>query len=591
MRLRHSEDQSQCGTQGQERVRRVIAERLVTTAYQPIVDLGRLEVAGREALARPSSESGYKNPGEFFDEIERVGLVWEGEKLTRDAAIAGFAGVPDGARLFLNASPAVFADDRLVADMMTSIARVPGLTPTRIVVEVTERSESSYTDVIVTRAEELRGLGFEIAADDVGAGTSGLNRIMAIRPNWIKLDRDLITGIDADRAKRNLVKFLVSFGRLSGVKVLAEGIEREDELAALMDLGIVYAQGFHLARPGPIDRGIEPKVRTWLGKRQVEMACGSLSDPRRVPLSRFARRATDLPASTLVSAAATILLRERAVTGFVLTAQGRIVGWCARETILRAAGDHRSFMAVESLASRETVIIEPEMPVADALESAASRVDAIGSDPLILASGGTLTGIVTLGDLLSAAATVVTEISCRISPVTGLPSRAKADEHMTALIRLAEHGGHAAFDAAMIDLRRFSEFNRRMGFELGDDLLRRVAGMIKRAMVPDGEAGSVVFVGHLGDDRFVVTAPAGQLRGRLDLLIAEFARTEAGLDFSGQHTNVFETPALRVLLLPSVFSRVAAVGDIHQMAERARRADRTESPEIQVVAEPVRKSA
>jgi EAL domain-containing protein (putative c-di-GMP-specific phosphodiesterase class I)/GGDEF domain-containing protein len=572
-------------------VTRLIERGLVTSVYQPIVDLQRMEVAGREALARPTAESGFKHAGELFDEIERVGLVWEGEKVTRDAAIAGFVGVPDGARLFLNASPAVIADDRLVADLMNSIARVPGLSPTRIVVEVTERSESSYTDAIVTRTEQLRGLGFEIAADDVGAGTSGLNRIMAIRPNWIKLDRDLITGIDADRAKRNMVKFLVSFGRLSGVKVLAEGIERQDELAALMDLGVVYAQGFHLARPGPVDRGIDPEVRVWLGHRQREMASGSLSDPRRVPLSRFARRATELPASTVVSAAATILLRERSVTGFVLTAQGRIVGWCGREAILRAAGDHRSFLAVETLASRQTVILEAEMPVAEALESAAARVDSIGSDPLILAGGGILTGIVTVGDLLSAAATVVTEIASRISPVTGLPSRASADEHMTALIRLAQHGGHAAFDAAMIDLRRFSEFNRRMGFGLGDDLLKRVAGMIKRTMVPEGETGSAVFVGHLGDDRFVVTAPAGGLREPLDRLMAEFERTECGAGFEVGEAGKRSGLGLRVLLLPEIFSRAASVGDVHRLAERVRAADRSEFAEVQVIVEPIRKSA
>lgn len=592
MRLRHSQDEPSVGAKELERVRRLIEGRLVASAYQPIVDLQRLEVAGREALARPMAESGYRHAGELFDEIERVGMVWEGEKVTRDVAIEGFASVPDGARLFLNTSPAVIADDRLVDDLMKSISRVPGLSPTRIVVEVTERSESSYTDVIVTRTEELRSLGFEIAADDVGAGTSGLNRIMAIRPNWIKLDRDLITGIDADRAKRNMVKFLVSFGRLSGVNVLAEGVERRDELAALMDLGVVYAQGFHLARPGGVDRGIEPDVRAWLGERRAQLAAGSLSDPRRVPLSRFARRSTELSASTLVSVAATQLLRERSVPGFVLTEPGRVVGWCGRDAILRAAGDHRSFMPVEAVASRETVIIDPEMPVAEALEAAASRVDAVGSDPLILATGGMVAGIVTVGDLLSAAATVVSEVAHRISPVTGLPSRAKADEHMMALIKLAEHGGHAVYDAAMIDLKRFSEFNRRMGFDLGDDLLKRLAGMIKRTMVPTGEVGGTVFVGHLGDDRFVITGPGGRLREPLERLVAEYVRSDAGSGFGcANDGSAVDGPTLRAILLPGVFSRVGSVGEVHRLAERARTADVDGPGGLQVVQEQVRRTA
>lgn len=592
MRLRHDQHEAGGDAPGLERLRRLLERRLVTSVYQPIVDLERLEVAGREALSRPSAESGYRHAGEFFDEIERLGRVWEGEKLTRDLAIEGFASVPDGARLFLNTSPEVIADDRLVDDLMKSIARVPGLSPTRIVVEVTERSETSYTDVIVTRTEELRSLGFEIAADDVGAGTSGLNRIMAIRPNWIKLDRDLITGIDADRAKRNMVKFLVSFGRLSGVKVLAEGVERRDELAALMDLGVVYAQGFHLARPGAIDRGIEPEVRRWLDDRRVEMTSGSLNDPRRVPLSRFARQAPELSASTPVSEAATRLLRERSVPGFVLTVPGRVLGWCGRDAILRAAGDHRSFLPVEAVASRDTVIIDPEMPVADALEAAASRVDATGSDPLILASGGTVAGIVTVGDLLSAAATVVSEVAHRVSPVTGLPSRARADEHMAALIKLSEFGGHAVYDAAMLDLRRFSEFNRRMGYDLGDDLLKRVAGMIKRAMVPTGDAGGVIFVGHLGDDRFLVTGPGGRLREPLERLVAEYRGSDAGSGFGcAEDGTVMEGPTLRAILLPGVFSRVKTVGEVHQMASRARGNGTDDGVGVQVVQDIVRKTA
>lgn len=567
--------------EGQERVRRLIEHTLVLPAYQPIVDLERIEVAGREALARPTAESGFRHAGDLFDDAERAGLSWDVERVTRRVAIEGFSGVTDAARLFINASPAVIADERITEELLAVVASAPGLTPTRVVVEVTERAEGGCSDLIVARSDELRKAGFEIAVDDVGAGTSGLNRIMAIRPNWIKLDRDLISGIDTDRAKRNLVRFLVSFGRLSDVKVIAEGIERRDELSALLDMGVVYAQGFHLARPGPVTQAIDADVTEWLGKRLGELACGRLSDPRRVPLSRFARAAEELDASTAVSAASASLLRDRRCPGYVLTSQGRIVGWCSRDAVLRAAGDHRSFLSVETLASRDALVIEPEMPVADALEAAASRVDSLGADPLILASGGKLTGVVTLGDLLSAAATAVAEVNTRTAPVTGLPTRAKADEHMTALIRLstaAAGGGSPQFDAAMVDLRRFSEFNRRMGFELGDDLLRRVAGMIRRAMLTEEGAVSHAFVGHLGDDRFVVTGPAGQIKAKLERLAAEFIASEAGTGFG--ESSASSAPSLRIVLMPSIFSRVAAVGEIHRLADQSRRTEREEEAGI-----------
>ena len=324
MRLGRGTEQGMDSRPEQARVRRLIEQGLVAPAYQPILDVQRLEVAGREALARPTEASGFRHPGELFDEAERVGLVWEAEQATREVAVAGFAGSRDGSRLFVNASPAVIADERLKVDLLRALSRAPGLSPSRVVVEITERSAGCYTDVIVSRAEELRAAGFEIAVDDVGAGTSGLNRIMAIRPDWIKLDHDLITGIDADRNKRNLVKFLVSFGRLSGVRVLAEGIERREELSALLDLGVRYVQGFYIARPGEVDKAVDPAVLTWLATRQEELALGRLSDPRRVPLSRFARKAAVLEASAKVSEAATELLRDRTCRGFVLVSGTRV---------------------------------------------------------------------------------------------------------------------------------------------------------------------------------------------------------------------------------------------------------------------------
>jgi EAL domain-containing protein (putative c-di-GMP-specific phosphodiesterase class I)/GGDEF domain-containing protein len=517
-----------------------------------------------------------------------VGLVWEGEKVTRDAAVAGFAAVKDASRLFLNASPAVIADDRLTDDLLRGVSQVKGLSPTRIVVEITERSEQGYTDVIIARAEELRAQGFQIAVDDVGSGTSGLNRIMAIRPDWIKLDRDLISGIDADRAKRNLVKFLVSFGRLSGVRVLAEGIERRDELAALLDLGVVFGQGYHLARPhgGPdsVARDMEPSVRAWLSARREQMSYGGLSDPRRVPLSRFARPALERRASDLISAAATDLLRDRLCPGYVLTADGRVVGWCPREQALRAAGDRRSFLPLESIASRDTVQIEPDMPVADALEAAASRVASMRGDPIILASGGVVHGIVTIADLLSAAAATVSEITLHTAPITGLPTRAKADEHVRALIRLesgAAPGTSPGFDAAMLDLRRFARFNERHGIDLGDDLLRRLAGQLRRCVIPEGAAHPRVFVGHLGDDRFLVTGPSGTIRPGLERLAAEFPAAEGD-------TGV----QLRILMMPGAFARIQDAGEIHARAERARRGPHAEASGVIDLGEgPVRLTA
>jgi EAL domain-containing protein (putative c-di-GMP-specific phosphodiesterase class I) len=95
----------------------------------------------------------------------------------------------------------------------------------------------------------MRARGARIAVDDAGAGYAGLNQLMRVQPDVIKLDRSLIEGIHADKAKIALVEFFVMFARRVGAAVCSEGIETIDELRALVNLGVNYGQGYLLGRP------------------------------------------------------------------------------------------------------------------------------------------------------------------------------------------------------------------------------------------------------------------------------------------------------------------------------------------------------
>ena len=98
----------------------------------------------------------------------------------------------------------------------------------------------------------LRNRGVKLAIDDVGSGYSGLSQILRFRPDYLKLDMSLVSGLEADAAKRSLALAMQHFAREIGAKLIAEGIEREEEAYALRMLGITLGQGFHLGRPGPL---------------------------------------------------------------------------------------------------------------------------------------------------------------------------------------------------------------------------------------------------------------------------------------------------------------------------------------------------
>jgi EAL domain-containing protein (putative c-di-GMP-specific phosphodiesterase class I) len=100
----------------------------------------------------------------------------------------------------------------------------------------------------------LRLRGIRIAVDDTGAGYAGLHRILTLCPHILKLDTTLTRGIDIDPIRRALATALVTFAGEIGASIIAEGIETPEELTMLRQIGISWAQGYHLGRPGPLPR-------------------------------------------------------------------------------------------------------------------------------------------------------------------------------------------------------------------------------------------------------------------------------------------------------------------------------------------------
>lgn len=243
-------------------LKQAIDDRAVRMAFQPIVDLATGAAAGLEALCRPGTSTGFDSPHDLFCAAERLRMLWPLECVTRGAAFEAAGAWPFEARLFLNCSPLVVSDPRFAGAISAGVDACKGLTPARVVLEITERSDHRHSPGLIKGVARLKEMGFHIAIDDVGAGMSGLNRIMELRPHWLKLDRGLISGIDRDRYRRSLVGAISLFTADSGIRLVAEGVEREAELDAVASLGVGHAQGYYLSRP--VDRldEVPPTFRT-----------------------------------------------------------------------------------------------------------------------------------------------------------------------------------------------------------------------------------------------------------------------------------------------------------------------------------------
>ncbi len=223
-------------------LRAVVAEleRLRLHA-QPIVELTSGSVAGYEMLSRFTGPW-QAPPDVWFAAAEQWGFNATLQARVLRMGIASRELLPPDTFLTVNVDPHLLGDDD-VAAALTSPADL-----TRLVLELTEHTRPAARANTVAILAHVREAGGMLAMDDVGTGYAGLSQLLELRPQIIKLDRDLITGLDSDPVKRALVEV---FGDLAGrmdTWILAEGIENVGELDAVIKLGVPLGQGWALAR-------------------------------------------------------------------------------------------------------------------------------------------------------------------------------------------------------------------------------------------------------------------------------------------------------------------------------------------------------
>ena len=226
-------------------LKRVIGQKQLRPAFQPLRHLSDDEVIGWEALIRGPQGTPFERPNVLFAVAQENDMEVELETLCLETI---FRGLPRGIgtrRLFVNASCTllrhpVFLDER----NLTAINRSHG----DVVIEISEKEMvdySSFGDILAT----VRGAGLKIAIDDAGSGYSGLEAILNLRPDYIKVADSLVRRLESDPIKREIITSLASIGRRIEATLVAEGIEREEEREALIELGVEYGQGFLLGRP------------------------------------------------------------------------------------------------------------------------------------------------------------------------------------------------------------------------------------------------------------------------------------------------------------------------------------------------------
>jgi len=223
----------------------------ISCVFQPIVNLNDFEAIGFELLSRGPRESELHRPDALFDVARTEGRVTELDRLCRRTASKAGEGLPLDCLRFVNTEPVTMFlhshGESFVNEIVAATASsLRGLT----VIEITENCVIDDFDRMRDIVRQLRAHGFRVAIDDAGAGYAGLQTMVEIEPDFIKLDMSLIRGVESSIVKQRLVRTLRDFCREAAITLIAEGIETRKQLDTLRELGVSHGQGFLFGHPG-----------------------------------------------------------------------------------------------------------------------------------------------------------------------------------------------------------------------------------------------------------------------------------------------------------------------------------------------------
>lgn len=237
-----------------QRIAQILTGEGLDVVFQPVVELASLETVGFEALARFRGPPD-RAPDWWFAQAHRVGLGVELELLALRRALEALPALRTRATLAVNLGPRALCTAEAAALIEAS-------DPSRLIVELTEHAPVADYAALSAAVSRMRRAGVRLAVDDTGTGISSLNHIATLRPDLVKLDRWMVSGIDTDPIKQALVKGLLAVAEHLHAEVVAEGVEGAEVLQALRSLGVPLGQGYHFGRPAPLSCPSTASART-----------------------------------------------------------------------------------------------------------------------------------------------------------------------------------------------------------------------------------------------------------------------------------------------------------------------------------------
>ena len=486
----------------------IIREKKITPVFQPIVSLADGEPLGYEALARGPAGSPLHMPTDLFAAAARCKLLLALEHVCREVAIQQARMLAPGQQLFLNVTPEVINDPEFRNGRTKQVVLHHGLIPEQVAFEITERTAISDFGNFTRALHHYRRQGYSIAVDDAGAGYSSLQAIADLYPDFIKLDMSIVRDIHNNPFKIAILEALVNLAAAMNSKIIAEGVETEDELMTVMKLGVGYAQGYLLARPANPPAPVSPEavalIRKFRRQEAGRRALESSTSLGRVIGEIVEHVPTVHPETTTEQVEAKFA--ASAVRGVVVVQDGKPVGLVMKNRLYFHLGSYYGVSLyhkrpVDLVMDASPLIVNADLPLEAVSKIAMSREESNLYDLIIVVQEGRYAGVVSIMNLLNNITELQVLCAHNSNPLTGLPGNLMIEEKLRCLLT-----NEAQFAVLYVDLNNFKAYNDKYGFERGDAVLLMTAETLSRALAREGQGED--FLGHIGGDDFlIITSP------------------------------------------------------------------------------------
>lgn len=493
----------------------IIERRNINSVFQPIVSFKDGSIVGYEVLSRGPKDSNMRSPELLLELARKYNRLWEVEELFREKALEAVRDRKIKEDIFLNVDPLIMDSMKFKKSFTKEYLSQYYIKNKNIIFEVTEREKVTNRESFRNTIKEYKNSNYKIAIDDFGSGYSGFSRVCDINPDYIKIDMDIIRDINENSTKQAIVKSIHEFSKISGCKLIGEGIETPDELKILMDIGVEYGQGYYIQRPSSDINLINKEVFSLINPRKsISFSKESMSP--KTCIGDISRKIESIKEDTLVKEVDLIFKKKVHLLGVCVVEEDLVKGIVTRSYFYSKLGWKYGYSLYSSkeikyIMSTDFLSVDYNTSIDEVIKLAMSRPDSTLYDHITVTKNSRYNGIVTVKELIEKKMEIEVEYARKLNPLTLLPGNLQIEEKLTECLT-----SNIDYCVLYFDIDNFKAYNDVYGFESGDRIIKELANIISKNVERDD------FFGHIGGDDFIAITFSDNVETICETIIEEF---------------------------------------------------------------------